>query len=46
MLTLNKECVTSYWSQESEGGRRKYYSITETGSTVLADKTKELETNQ
>ncbi|MDR7002729.1 PadR family transcriptional regulator [Neobacillus niacini] len=34
----NKECVTSYWSQESDGGRRKYYSITKTGRTVLAEK--------
>lgn len=35
-----KECVTSYWSHGSEGGRRKYYSITETGITVLAEKLK------
>lgn len=35
-----KECVTSYWSQESDGGRRKYYSITENGRTVLAEKLK------
>lgn len=34
----NKGSVTSYWSQESDGGRRKYYSITETGRTVLANK--------
>lgn len=33
-----KECVTSYWSQESGGGRRKYYSITKTGRTVLTEK--------
>ena len=36
-----KECVTSYWSTESAGGRRKYYSITETGRTVLAGKLKD-----
>ncbi|MBM7578233.1 PadR family transcriptional regulator [Jeotgalibacillus terrae] len=35
-----KECVTSYWNLESEGGRRKYYSITETGRSVLAKKRK------
>ncbi|MGD6802607.1 helix-turn-helix transcriptional regulator [Rossellomorea vietnamensis] len=36
-----KECVSSYWSQESVGGRRKYYSITRTGQTVLAKKPKD-----
>ncbi|MDI7741286.1 PadR family transcriptional regulator [Lysinibacillus fusiformis] len=35
-----KECVTSYWSQQSDGGRRKYYSITESGRTILAEKLK------
>jgi len=35
-----KECVTSYWSQQSDGGRRKYYSITENGRTILAEKLK------
>ncbi|GGH78550.1 DNA-binding PadR family transcriptional regulator [Pullulanibacillus pueri] len=34
----NKECVTSYWSEEKEGQRRKYYSITEHGKKVLNDK--------
>ncbi|MCA1023666.1 PadR family transcriptional regulator [Halobacillus litoralis] len=36
-----KECVRSYWSTESAGGRRKYYSITKTGRTVLAGKLKD-----
>jgi len=34
----NKECVSSYWSQGMDGNRRKYYSITETGRKVLAEK--------
>ncbi|RWZ60635.1 PadR family transcriptional regulator [Halobacillus fulvus] len=33
-----KEYVSSYWSSESAGGRRKYYSITEEGRTILARK--------
>jgi PadR family transcriptional regulator, regulatory protein PadR len=33
-----KDCVSSYWSQEMDGKRRKYYSITETGHKVLTDK--------
>lgn len=33
-----KECVTSYWSEEKEGNRRKYYSITESGKKVLREK--------
>jgi PadR family transcriptional regulator PadR len=24
-------CVTAYWGSETQGGRRKYYSITDTG---------------
>ena len=27
-------CITSYWGDESQGGRRKYYRITELGRTV------------
>jgi PadR family transcriptional regulator PadR len=27
----NDGCVTSYWGDESQGGRRKYYRITEKG---------------
>ncbi|WML41470.1 PadR family transcriptional regulator [Neobacillus sp. OS1-2] len=36
----NKECVTSYWSQQTDGTRRKYYSITETGHKLLSEKLK------
>ncbi|WP_066062954.1 PadR family transcriptional regulator [Neobacillus soli] len=34
----NKGCVTSYWSQELDGNRRKYYSITEDGRKILTEK--------
>ena len=27
--------IQSYWGDESQGGRRKYYRITESGRTVL-----------
>ncbi len=27
-------CIMSYWGDESQGGRRKYYKITERGRTV------------
>ncbi len=27
--------IKSYWGEESQGGRRKYYHITETGETEL-----------
>ncbi|MEK4028239.1 MULTISPECIES: PadR family transcriptional regulator [Bacillaceae] len=27
-------CVTSYWGSETQGGRRKYYSITASGETL------------
>lgn len=33
-----KECVTSYWSDEKSGTRRKYYSITDTGRKELNSK--------
>ncbi|WP_226537351.1 PadR family transcriptional regulator [Fictibacillus halophilus] len=33
-----KECVTSYWSQMSDGNRRKYYSITPVGHKLLEEK--------
>lgn len=36
----NKECVTSYWSLQPDGTRRKYYSITETGHKLLSEKLK------
>ena len=28
--------ISSYWGDESQGGRRKYYAITETGRTYYA----------
>ncbi len=32
-------CITSYWGDETQGGRRKYYRITEKGtSTYSANK--------
>ena len=33
-----KECVTSYWSDEKTGTRRKYYSITNAGRKELNHK--------
>lgn len=33
--------VESYWKDSSEGPRRKYYEITETGKKVLSDLKKE-----
>lgn len=34
---LEKEgCIASYWGDESQGGRRKYYQITQHGREVLA----------
>lgn len=30
----NDGCVTSYWGDESQGGRRKYYKITEKGKST------------
>jgi len=33
-----KDCVTSYWRQEMNGVRRKYYAITDTGRKVLKEK--------
>lgn len=27
-------CIISYWGDETQGGRRKYYSITDAGSEV------------
>ncbi len=32
---LEKEgCITSYWGSETQGGRRKYYTITAVGKEV------------
>lgn len=30
----NDGCVTSYWGDESQGGRRKYYKILEKGKSA------------
>lgn len=35
-----KDCVSSYWSQEQDGNRRKYYSITDNGRKFLEEKLK------
>jgi PadR family transcriptional regulator, regulatory protein PadR len=35
----NDGCITSYWGDETQGGRRKYYKITEKGNrTYLENK--------
>ncbi|MQS51778.1 PadR family transcriptional regulator [Companilactobacillus mishanensis] len=33
--------ISSYWGDESQGGRRKYYRITEQGKETLENKIKE-----
>ncbi|MDP4133622.1 MAG: PadR family transcriptional regulator [Bacillota bacterium] len=33
--------ITTYWGDEDEGARRKYYSITQKGKDVYAQKVKE-----
>ena len=30
-------CITSYWGDETQGGRRKYYSITEKGKELYVE---------
>jgi len=37
----NKAFVTSYWGELNDGGRRKYYRITEDGKKELARKLNE-----
>jgi PadR family transcriptional regulator, regulatory protein PadR len=32
----NQKYIESYWGEESQGGRRKYYRITETGREYCA----------
>lgn len=35
LTRLNKQkCIESYWGDESQGGRRKYYRITQLGQTT------------
>ena len=33
---VTEEAVTSYWGDESQGGRRKYYSITKKGKSLYS----------
>ncbi|MEK8128494.1 PadR family transcriptional regulator [Paenibacillus filicis] len=37
----NKGYVESYWGESHDGGRRKYYRITENGKTELSRKLKQ-----
>jgi PadR family transcriptional regulator PadR len=30
-------CITSYWGDETQGGRRKYYQITKSGKQLYAE---------
>jgi len=32
-----EKLIASYWGDESQGGRRKYYTLTQTGSESLAE---------
>ena len=34
-----QQCIESYWGDESQGGRRKYYRITAAGRMQLAEMT-------
>ncbi|MBI3259052.1 MAG: PadR family transcriptional regulator [Ignavibacteriae bacterium] len=36
-------CITWYWGDETQGGRRKYYKITEKGNTTFAENKKNWE---
>ncbi len=36
-----KGLIKSYWGDSDSGGRRKYYSITETGKKILLEKLSE-----
>ncbi len=31
------DCITSYWGDESQGGRRRYYRITDKGKTTYIE---------
>jgi len=35
--------ITSYWGNETQGGRRKYYSITEKGKLIYIENKKNWE---
>ena len=36
-------CITSYWGDQSQGGRRKYYRITERGKSTYFENKKNWE---
>ena len=36
-------CITSYWGDETQGGRRKYYRITDSGKELYAENKKKWE---
>jgi len=36
-------CITSYWGDETQGGRRKYYTITERGKRTYFENKKNWE---
>ena len=39
----NDGFITSYWGDETQGGRRKYYRITKTGKTLYSENKKHWE---
>ena len=39
----NEKLITSYWGDETQGGRRKYYSLTSEGVSVLQENIKKWE---
>lgn len=39
----NEGGITSYWGDETQGGRRKYYSITEKGRNIYLENKKNWE---
>src|SRR5678810_6598 len=39
----NDDCITSYWGDETQGGRRRYYRITEKGEELYFENKKNWE---
>ncbi len=39
----NEAGITSYWGDETQGGRRKYYNITEKGKAIYSENKKKWE---
>ncbi len=39
----SEECITSYWGDETQGGRRRYYRITEKGKRMYLENKKNWE---